>query len=109
METAVTGIPLPLNPPIETALLRITQEALHNIKKHAQAQHVNLTLSYMPDLLVLDVADDGLGFDTTLAGRGFGLKTMRERAEGLGGTLTVESDLGKGTAVAVSIPLVEEA
>ncbi len=109
MKTAVTGTLLPLNPPIETALLRITQEALHNIKKHAQAQHVNLTLSYMPDLLILDVADDGLGFDTTLAGRGFGLKTMRERAEGLGGTLSIESELGKGTAVAVSLPLVEEA
>ena len=108
VETAVTGSPYPLDDSIETALLRITQEALHNVKKHARAHAVNITLSYMPDLLALDIADNGKGFNTTRNGRGFGLKTMRERAEELGGTLTIESELGKGTAVAVSLPIEEE-
>ncbi len=108
VETAVTGLPHPLGESIETALLRITQEALHNIKKHAQARDVNITLSYMPGLLALDIADNGKGFNTSRNGRGFGLKTMRERAEELGGTLTIESELGKGTAIAVSLPIAEE-
>jgi signal transduction histidine kinase len=108
VETTVTGPPHPLDESIETALLRITQEALHNIKKHAQARDVNITLSYMPDLLALDIADNGKGFNTSRNGRGFGLKTMRERAEELGGTLTIESELGKGTAIAVSLPIAEE-
>ncbi|WP_420645596.1 histidine kinase [Candidatus Leptofilum sp.] len=108
VETAVTGTPHPLDDAIETALLRITQEALHNIKKHAKAQVVNITLSYMPSLLALDIADNGKGFDTSRRnGRGFGLKTMRERAEELGGSLTIESELGQGTAVAVSLPIEE--
>ncbi len=108
VETAVTGFPHPLDESVETALLRITQEALHNVKKHAKARDVNITLSYMPDLLALDIADNGKGFNTSRNGRGFGLKTMRERAEELGGTLTIESELGKGTAVAVSLPIAEE-
>ena len=108
VETAVTGSPHTLDESVETALLRITQEALHNVKKHAKARDVNITLSYMPDLLALDIADNGKGFNTSQNGRGFGLKTMRERAEELGGTLTIESELGMGTAVAVSLPIVEE-
>ena len=104
----VTGTPDPLNASIDLALLRICQEALHNIKKHARARHVNITLSYMPDMLALDVADDGRGFDPARNGRGFGLKSMRERVEELGGELTVESESGKGTKIAVQIPITEE-
>ena len=89
---------------MDVALLRISQEALHNIKKHARAQNINITLSYMPGILVLDIADDGQGFDTSASRRGFGLQSMRERAEELGGELTVESESGKGTNIAVSIP-----
>lgn len=108
VETAVTGTSQSLSDSVEIGLLRITQEALHNIKKHASARSVNITLSFMPNLFALDVADDGSGFDTKRKQRGFGLKTMRERAEGLGGTLTLESEPGSGTAVAVSLPLEEE-
>jgi len=107
VDTAITGTPHRLNSSIDVALLRISQEALHNIKKHAQARNVNITLSFMPDILALDVADDGEGFDTTLDGRGFGLKTMSERAEELGGELIIESEPGKGTTIAVSIPISE--
>ena len=104
VEMAVTGTPRTLDASMDVALLRISQEALHNIKKHARAQNVNITLSYMPDILVLDIADDGQGFDTSVGRRGFGLQSMRERAEELGGDLTVESEPGKGTNIAVSIP-----
>jgi signal transduction histidine kinase len=105
---AVTGSPQRLDPSMDLALLRISQEALHNIKKHASARNVNITLSYMPDALALDVADDGQGFDAARSNRrGFGLTSMRERAEELGGELTIESEPGKGTKIAVLIPLPE--
>jgi signal transduction histidine kinase len=108
VDMAVTGTPQHLDPSMDLALLRIAQEALHNIKKHARAQNVNITLSYMPDVLALDVADDGMGFDAArLKGRGFGLTSMRERAEELGGELTIESEPGKGTKIAVLIPIPE--
>ncbi len=104
----VTGTPRSLTPSAETALLRISQEAMHNIIKHAQAKNVNITFSFMEDIFVMDIADDGLGFDTSKSSNGFGLKTMRDRAEELNGTLTVESERGTGTAIAVSIPDTEE-
>jgi signal transduction histidine kinase len=108
VDMAVTGQPQRLDPSVDFALLRISQEALHNIKKHAHAQNVNITLSYMPDALALDVADDGIGFDAArLNKRGFGLTSMRERAEELGGELTIESEPGKGTKIAVLIPIPE--
>lgn len=108
VDMAVTGSPQPLDPSIDLAVLRISQEALHNIKKHAHAQNVNVTLSYMSDALALDVADDGKGFDAAqLNNRGFGLTSMRERAEELGGELTIESEPGKGTKIAVLIPIKE--
>lgn len=104
----VTGTAHNLPPSAETALLRISQEAMHNIKKHAQAKHVNITFSFMEDIFVMDIADDGLGFEPSKIKNGFGMKTMRERAEELGGTLTIESEQGTGTAIAVSIPISEK-
>jgi signal transduction histidine kinase len=101
----VTGTPLSLPPSAEMTLLRISQEAMHNINKHAQAKKVNITFSYMEDLFVMDIADDGLGFEPSKTRNGFGMKTMRDRAEELGGTLTIESEQGIGTAIAVSIPI----
>jgi signal transduction histidine kinase len=104
----MTGTPRSLTPSAETALLRISQEAMHNIIKHAQAKNVNITFSFMDDIFVMDIADDGLGFDPSKNSDGFGLKTMRGRAEELSGTLTIESERGTGTAIAVSIPVTEE-
>ena len=104
----VTGTPHPLASSAETTLLRILQEAMHNISKHAQAKKVNITFSYMEDLFVMDIADDGLGFEPSKVGNGFGMKTMRGRAEELSGTLTIESEQGVGTAIAVSIPVSEQ-
>ena len=103
----VTGTPRSLTSSAETALLRILLEAIHNINKHAQAKKVNITFSYMEDLFVMDIADDGLGFEPSKIKNGFGMKTMRDRAEELSGTLTIESEQGIGTAIAVSIPIME--
>ncbi len=108
LTTTTTGLPVPLHPNIEVTLLRAAQEALNNIRKHAQATSVEITLSYMEDVVILDVQDNGLGLDgaqpSPFAG-GYGLQAMRERAEECGGSLALESDLGEGTTLVVSIPI----
>jgi signal transduction histidine kinase len=103
----VTGTPRTLPSSAETALLRISQEAMHNIKKHAQAKNVNITFSFMEEMFVMDIADDGLGFDPSKNRNGFGMKTMRDRIEELNGMLTIESERGTGTVIAVSLPIME--
>jgi signal transduction histidine kinase len=101
----LAGEPRPLHPEIELSLLRITQEALSNVRKHAQANLVNVTLSYLDGLVMLDIQDDGIGLDPRAAsGGGFGLRSIRERVEALGGEFTVESERGRGTVLAVSLP-----
>ncbi|MFF3888699.1 sensor histidine kinase [Streptomyces sp. NPDC001914] len=157
---SVSGPPVALPTPYEVALLRIAQSALGNTLRHAHADRVEITLSFMDTSVALDVVDDGIGFtpgdvrppdrnhtdrdhrnrnrdrrdgDATAsnvtagdtadgeslggdaAGResvggdtadgGFGLPAMRSRARSLGGTFTVESAPGQGTAVAVTLPL----
>jgi signal transduction histidine kinase len=111
----ITGQATSLRPEIEVTLLRATQEALANIRKHAQANSVVLTLSYMEDIVALDIQDDGIGFDphglpAPLLGEtsgSFGLKALRERIEQLEGTFILESTLGEGTTIAVALPSVE--
>jgi signal transduction histidine kinase len=105
----VTGTPRPLHPDVEVTLLRSAQEALANAARHASAREVTLTLSYLGDVVTLDIHDDGVGFDPAAAprppdGRGLGLVGMRERAERLGGTLAVESVPGEGTTLGVTLP-----
>ncbi|MBA3414115.1 MAG: sensor histidine kinase [Chloroflexia bacterium] len=104
----VTGIPRPLHAEVEITLLRATQEALANVRRHAAAACVSVTLSYMEDQIALDIHDDGVGFDpaTVGAGEGYGLVAMGDRATELGGTLTVESEPEGGTTVAVTLPAV---
>ena len=109
--TKSTGVLIPLDLNVEVTLLRATQEALHNIRKYAQATEVQLTLSYMEDMVILDIQDDGVGINeakpSSLSG-GFGLQAMRERVEACGGTLSIESDPGEGTTVVITIPLASE-
>ena len=106
----VTGDPLLAATAVDVAVLRLVQGALANVRQHALATRVVVSLSYAPDELLVDVVDDGSGFDpaatpqSTDAG-GFGLRAMRERLAALGGTLGVESAPGEGTAVAASVPL----
>jgi two-component system, NarL family, sensor kinase len=108
---------------VETAVFRTAQEALQNAAKHAGAHSVRVRLFPQRDKMVLEVADDGAGFDpAAAAGRagsgpasgdwqwgggptGFGLAGMRERAELLGGRLDVSSAPGRGTTVRLAVPL----
>ncbi|MEU9995726.1 sensor histidine kinase [Streptomyces sp. NPDC050848] len=115
----VDGVPVPLPERVQSALLRIAQGALANVREHASATSAAVTLTYLDDQVVLDIADDGRGFEPS-AGRdrgsargegghgsvrGHGLPAMRVRARQLGGTLTVESTPGEGTVLSVAIPL----
>ncbi|MEV6763325.1 GAF domain-containing sensor histidine kinase [Streptomyces sp. NPDC051105] len=91
----------------EEALLRVAQEALHNALRHSGAEHVDVTVNRRGGGAVLRVTDDGSGFDphlTRSAGRHLGLVSMRDRAGGVGGTLTVESAPGKGTTIEMEVP-----
>jgi signal transduction histidine kinase len=105
-----TGTPVPLITGIEVALFRVAQEALANIAKHAHASRVGITLSYLDDVVLLDVRDDGAGFDPRTvapdADSGYGLGTMRQRLLGVGGTLEIESGPGEGTAIGASVPAI---
>ena len=102
---SVTGSPFPLHPDIEVAILRGTQEALTNAARHSEARSVAVTLSYMEDVVVLDVQDDGRGFlPSVVKGKGYGLSGMRERIERLRGTLSIESLPGEGTTISISLP-----
>ncbi|GAA3105967.1 GAF domain-containing sensor histidine kinase [Streptomyces echinatus] len=91
----------------EEALLRVAQEALHNALRHSGAAHVDVSVERRGGGAVLRVTDDGSGFDPTTvrrAGRHLGLVSMRDRAGGVGGSLTVESAPGKGTTIEMEVP-----
>lgn len=93
---------------MQSALLRIAQGALANVREHSGARTAALTLSFLGDQVVLDVADDGHGFAeprAAAAQRGHGLPAMRARVRQLGGTLTIESTPGEGTVLSAAIPL----
>jgi signal transduction histidine kinase len=134
VQVTTTGTVRPMRQETELALLRTAQEALANVAKHAHATRAVLTLSFMDAVVALDVRDDGAGFDPARldaapagSGRsepqlaaggavpvasghsgppagGFGLVAMRQRIEGLSGTLQVESEPGGGTAISACLP-----
>ena len=109
-EFTLTGDAVPLHPDIEVAILRTAQEALANVAKHARATRVGLTLSYMGDVVTLDVRDDGVGFrvpaGSDVRGTGFGLSAMRQRVHRVAGTLAIESEPGAGTAGSARVPAI---
>ncbi len=100
-----------LPPGLEAAFLRICQESLANVLKHANATQVTVTLSFDDSHARLAIRDNGAGFDPATPrtrGResgGFGLINMRERARLLGGELTAQSEPGQGTLVEAILPL----
>jgi signal transduction histidine kinase len=101
------GAPRALPAAHEEALLRVAQEALHNALRHAAASHVDVTLTYGGTGARLRVTDDGRGFDPQAvrkAGRHLGLVSMRDRAGGVGGTLAVDSEPGKGAVIELEVP-----
>jgi signal transduction histidine kinase len=108
VQVTTTGTVRPLRPEVEVALLRAAQEGLSNVVKHAGASHTGITLSFMDDVVTLDVRDDGGGFEPGHNGGGrrggYGLIGMRQRVEQLEGTVAIESHPGEGTAVSVTIP-----
>jgi len=93
-----------LDPRVQAAAFRVAQEALHNALRHSGASEVSVTLSRARGRVVLEVSDDGTGFDPELASGGLGLASMRERAAAVGGVLRVSSAPGKGTRVRLAVP-----
>jgi signal transduction histidine kinase len=103
----VAGLSRPLPPDVETNLLRIGQEAINNAVKHAQANRIDVALNFDTRNVRLSINDNGRGFNPNdqIADGHFGLIGMRERAEQIGGVLTIESGRETGTRIAVDVPL----
>jgi signal transduction histidine kinase len=97
-----------LNLKVEQSIYRVIQESLANVARHSQARRVEIELTYQPDRLQFYVADNGRGFDVNRKLPGMGLRTMRERIQSVGGKLTIESEIGKGTRVSAQVPLSQE-
>jgi signal transduction histidine kinase len=89
---------------LETALYRITQEAITNARKHGSARRAVIEIQASDHRLYVTVRDDGNGFDPHAITNGFGLHSMRERAELLGGTLQINSAPGQGTQITANLP-----
>ena len=102
------GMPAALSPSAEVQVMRIVQEALANVKKHAPRSQVWLRVEATEREARIVIRDNGPGFDlegAIVGGRQFGLQTMKERAESIGGSLQIDSQPGRGTVVAVLVPL----
>jgi two-component system sensor histidine kinase DegS len=109
VELDLAGDPGSLSESQRIAVYRIVQEALTNVRRHARASHVSVTVRFDPDATTCIVSDDGCGFDPSLhrnrGGRApFGVHGMRERARLLDGELTLRSEPGQGTCVMARIP-----
>jgi len=105
------GTPVRLPSSVEIAVYRVVQEALNNVRKHANATKVNLRLQFQEDKLLVEVRDNGIGFDlsqtldsATSVGR-MGLLGMKQRAETLGGAIKIKTGSGTGTSIIFSLPI----
>lgn len=106
---AVDGDPADLSRSQESLLVRATQEALRNIEKHAQASKVDVRVSWLEDEVLLDITDNGIGFDPAKVEAGkngfrLGLSTMEFRVDAAGGTFALESSPKEGVSIAISFP-----
>jgi signal transduction histidine kinase len=102
-EFRAEGEPRPLATAIEVVLLRAAQEALTNVRRHAGASQVRVTLAFAETTVRLTVCDDGAGHDPDVPTDGFGLRGMRARVEQVAGTLTVRGEPGEGTTLDVEV------
>jgi signal transduction histidine kinase len=94
-----------LSPELESAIYRLVQEGLNNIVKHAGAESVELQIVEADEIVEVILRDDGRGFDPRRADGGFGLVGMRERVSLAGGSLTIESETGRGTELRARLPV----
>jgi two-component sensor histidine kinase len=94
-----------LTPSVAEALYRVTQEALHNVARHARATRADVHLRCLPMQATLNVSDNGIGFDTNQPRRGLGLANMQERMMAVGGRLSIESQPGSGATILAEVPL----
>jgi signal transduction histidine kinase len=91
---------------VKEAVYRVAQEALHNIVKHARASNVEIRMECTPEQITLEITDDGVGFEARGDFPGhLGLRSMRERASSLGGTLEVDSSSGRGARIRARVPV----
>ncbi len=89
----------------DDVLIRVAQEGLANVAKHARARRADVVLEYGPASASLTIEDDGVGFDPTASVTGFGLRGMRERLAAVGGRLDLTSAPGEGARLVASVPL----
>ena len=107
-DLTATGDERPIPTTVSAALLRIVQEGLANVYRHSQASKVDVALAFDQGLVRLEISDNGMGFtrqEAPQAIHGRGLKNMTQRAEELGGSLAIDSRIGEGTRLEVTIPL----
>lgn len=111
VDVSIIGEPYPLLAEVELGLYRLAQEGLNNVRRHAQATHVDVTLTYAQEAVILEVCDDGVGFEVPTDQKelaksgGLGLMGIHERARLFGGQASIDSTPGEGTTVRVEIPL----
>ena len=109
IEFSRLGLEQPLTPELQLTIFRVLQESLANVAKHARATTVRVSLAFREAALVLTIADDGQGFSGKAAPGHYGLTNLAERARKLSGEANVESAVGRGTTVTLTLPLVEGA
>lgn len=105
LEFAMQGDSVRLPPDWESDLLRIGQEVLTNVLRHAKASRFHAALAFASGSLRLEFRDDGIGFDPAVRNGGFGLRGMHERASNMGATLDIRSKPGDGTHIVIAVPL----
>ena len=111
---SVVGTPFRLPSSMEIAVYRVVQETLSNVRKHAQASTVNLRLHFQENRLLVEIRDNGKGFDlnqtldSAIRVGHMGLLGMKQRAEMLGGNVNIKTSEGVGTAITFSIPVLPQ-
>jgi signal transduction histidine kinase len=108
-EFTLRGEPRELPVEWEANILRIGQEVLTNVLRHARASEFKVLLGFDSKEIRLEMRDNGCGFEPRKRHEGFGLQGMRERAEGMGGQLTIQSAAGQGTAISIVLPVANAA
>ncbi len=109
LHLTISGEERRLPSPVETGLFHIVQEALYNVRRHAEAKNVWLQLDLSPQIVCLQIRDDGRGFDSASTPEGVGLRHIRERTQALSGTFSLQATPGRGTELLVCLPIAKEA